>query len=401
MHTEKMSAEESGEPTRQLRVAYFAGTMRAGQDGVTRVLYRLMESLREHSVDGIFISPVIPEPSDQAVPMFCVPSLTFPLYKEYRFAFPGYAHFEDRLRDFKPDLLHINSPCPLGQAAVSYGQRHGIPVVATYHTHFASYAKYYRIRALESVSWTYLRSLYNRCNRTYVPSLPIVRELEEQGIRNLEYLPHGVDNSCFNPGFRSEQWRETHGLRNKKVLLFVGRLVWEKDLKTLMEVYQVLAGRRSDWKLVVVGDGPIRNDLVSGMPEALFLGYQSGRDLSAAYASSDIFVFPSTTETFGNVTLEAMASGIVPICVREGGASGIIRDGINGFVAGPRDPADLVKRIEYLLDHPARRTAMAEQALAFARTQTWDQIFLRLFSSYREVLRSPLHRRARRARKAA
>jgi phosphatidylinositol alpha 1,6-mannosyltransferase len=384
MLLEQDTARGKGRP---LRVAYFAGTLRPGHDGVTRVLYRLMECLKGTDTEAIFFSPVVPDAASQALPMFKVPSVAFPWYRDYRFALPGSAYFQRQLREFRPDLLHINSPCSLGAAAVQYGRRLRIPVVATYHTHFSSYAKYYNLKAIEPAGWNYLRGLYNRCDRTYVPSLPIIQELESRGFRNLEFLPHGVDTSTFHPRFRDEEWRNALDLAGKNVLLFVGRLVWEKDLATLLQTYQILRCGRSDWKLVLVGDGPIRGELQRGMPDARFLGYLSGKALSTAYASSDLLVFPSTTETFGNVTLEAMASGVVPVCVRAGGASGVVRDGENGYLANPRDPVDLAGRIEFLLDHPDRRMAMAESALAFARSQTWDRIFQHLFDSYRLTVR--------------
>jgi phosphatidylinositol alpha 1,6-mannosyltransferase len=383
-----------GGGSRPLRVAYFAGSLRPGHDGVTRVLYRLMESLPENNVDAVFFSPLVPPASFQSpFPIHRVPSVAFPCYSDYRVALPGHAYFQHAVREFMPDLLHINSPCSLGAAAVHYGDRHGIPVVATYHTHFSSYAKYYSLKALEPAGWKYFRSLYNRCALTFVPSLPILRDLEARGFKNLEFLPHGVDTARFNPGFRDEQWRRSIGCPEKKILLFVSRLVWEKDLRTLMEMYRLLTSRRSDWELVVVGDGPAKVEVERGMPEARFPGHLSGGELSTAYASCDVFVFPSTTETFGNVTLEAMASGIVPVCVSEGGASGVVTEGMNGFIVPPRDPHNLARRVEFLLDHPDRREEMGTRAREYARTQTWDVIFRRLFDKCRAIVRAAALRR--------
>ncbi len=299
-----------------MKIAYFAGSMKPGQDGVTRVLYKLIEVLNRRNIENIFFSPIIPEEETLPTKMFEIPSVSFPLYRDYRFPVAVQKTFESRLNEYKPDLLHINSPCPLGFAAVKYGLRHNVPVVATYHTHFASYAKYYKVKALESVSWNYFRIIYNSCEMVYVPSKPILEELRSHGLINLQYIPHGVDNKAFNPSFHSMEWRNKYNVANKKVLLYAGRLVWEKDLKTLADAYKILHEKRSDIKFVLAGDGPVKNDLKTLMPEALFLGYLSGPELSAAFASSDIFVFPSTTETFGNVTLEAMASGIVPVCAK-------------------------------------------------------------------------------------
>ncbi len=370
-----------------LRIAYFAGTMKPGHDGVTRVLYKLIEALEQRNAASVFYSPVIPPPGTTTIEMVEVPSLRIPVYKEYRLAIPGQRHFEDHLRSFRPNLIHINSPCPLGHAALQYGLAHRVPVVATYHTHFPSYAKYYKIRPLTLLGWNYLRRLYNSCDRVYVPSVPILHELAGHGLSGLKILPHGVETDTFHPQFRSGRWKEGLGMGGKFVLLFAGRLVWEKDLATLAQMNTLLSRRRRDFGLVLAGDGPIRRELQQLMPDAVFLGHQEGLSLSTAYASSDIFVFPSSTETFGNVTLEAMASGLAPVCVREGGACGVVQEGVTGLLAQPRDAADLAEKVTFLLDHPGQRAEIADRALRFARLQTWDRIFDELFEDYEEVLR--------------
>jgi glycosyltransferase involved in cell wall biosynthesis len=222
----------------------------------------------------------------------------------------------------------------------------------------------------------------------YVPSMPILKELRDHGLINLQFIPHGVDTEIFNPSYYSDEWRKNYNLADKNVLLFAGRLVWEKDLKTLADAYRILNERRKDIKFVLAGDGPVKSELETLMPEALFLGYLSGTELSTAFASSDIFIFPSTTETFGNVTLEAMASGLVPICVKEGGAYGVIEEGKTGLIANPRDPRNLAEKIEMLLDNTNLRKKMAEACLKYSKEQSWEKIFDKLFSSYEEITQS-------------
>jgi phosphatidylinositol alpha 1,6-mannosyltransferase len=369
-----------------LRVAFFTGTMRRGQDGVTRVLYRTIDALQDHGIASMFFSPILPEAEETGVRMISVPSVVLPWYPDYRIALPGYRAFEADLAQFAPDILHIHSPCPLGCAAVHWGKRNGIPVVATYHTHFASYAKYYKVKALKAFGWNYLRSLYHSCQRLYVPSVPILHELAGRGLTHLSYLPHGVDARTFSPRHRSRSWRNRLSPDGRKVLLYAGRLVWEKDLHTLIDVYKRLRAERTDWVLALAGDGPVRAEMEAAMPGALFLGSLSGEELSAAYASSDILVFPSTTETFGNVVIEGMASGLVPVCAAEGGAGGSIQHGISGFITNPRDAGDIARHVGVLLDDSARLSSMRKAARAYARTQSWEGIFARLFEDYRRVV---------------
>ena len=371
----------------KIKIAYFSGSMKPGQDGVTRVLFRLVDWLNENDIDNIFISSMIPDANEQSTKFFEVPSFPVPFYKEYKFAYPGYKKFDSTLKQFRPDIIHINSPCSLGLAAIKYGEKNNIPVVATYHTHFPSYAKYYNIKQLEFISWNYLRKLYNRCDLVLVPSETIMNELKEHGFKTTKYLPHGIDLNIFNSTHKSSGWKKSLNIQNKKVLLFVGRLVWEKDLRTLTEIYDQLTGLRDDIVFVLVGDGPIRKELEKLMPEALFLGYKSGKELSTIYASSDLFVFPSTTETFGNVVLEAMASGTVPICSNEGGASSSIRNNHNGIICDAKNSFDFSKKILTLINNQTELQRISENCVEYASAQSWDNIFSKQYQHYLDVIK--------------
>ncbi len=360
--------------------------MKPGQDGVTRVLFRLIVWLDKNNIDNIFISSKIPEEKKQLTKFFEVPSFAVPFYKEYKLAYPGYKNFEHIMKEFNPDIIHINSPCSLGFAAVKYGVKNNIPVVATYHTHFPSYAKYYKMKLFEFIGWSYLRKLYNKCDRVFVPSINIMDELIKHGFKTTEYLPHGIDLNLFNRSYKSPEWKSSLKIQDKKVLLYVGRLVWEKDLRTLAEIYDHLTGLRDDVVFVLVGDGPIRKELEKLMPKALFLGYKSSEELSTIYASSDLFVFPSTTETFGNVVLEAMASGTVPVCSDEGGASSSIKDNQNGIICKAKNSFDYSKKIIKLLNNSSELLRMSDNCVNYASTQTWENIFSNQYQGYLDVI---------------
>lgn len=372
----------------KIKVAYFNGTMKPGQDGVTRVLFRLIDWLNEKNIDNIFIASQIPDANEQLTKFIEVPSFPVPFYKEYKLAYRSTRIFEKVLKEFNPDIIHINSPCSLGLAAIKYAKKNNIPVVATYHTHFPSYAKYYNIKQLEFISWNYLRKFYNKCDRVFVPSETIMNELIKHGFETTKYLPHGIDLNLFNKSFKSSGWKKSLNIQDKKVMLFVGRLVWEKDLFTLTEIYDHITGLRDDVVFVLVGDGPIRNELKKLMPKALFPGFKSGEELSKIYASSDLFVFPSTTETFGNVVLEAMASGIVPICSDEGGASSSIKNNYNGILCEAKNSFDFSKKIISLLNNPSELFRISNNCVSYANTQTWENIFSIQYQEYLDVIKN-------------
>jgi phosphatidylinositol alpha 1,6-mannosyltransferase len=370
-----------------VRIAFFAGTMRPDHDGVTRVLYRYCRGLEQRGHEVACFSPITPRAEEAPAPTYPVPSFAFPFYTDYRVSLPSYRPFLRPLRRFRPDVLHIHTPCPLGFAAVTCGARLGIPTLATYHTHFESYAKFYPIPFITRPGWAYLRWVYGHCRRLLVPSAPILEVLRRRGLTNLHHLPHGVDADRFHPRFRSTSWRAANGLEGRVGVLYAGRLVWEKDLETLAGAYSLLSGRE-DLVFALAGEGPKRDVLAARMPNARFLGHRTGSALSTVFASADLFVLPSTTETFGNVTLEAMASGIPAICVNEGGAPTNVRDGVTGLIAEPRDPASLARAIERLAGDAGLRERMGWEALRYARRQSWERILDRLVDHYEVVLQA-------------
>jgi len=370
-----------------MRIAYFNANLKVGQDGVTSVVYKMIEGALARNHEVIAITCTLPG-GEPPIPMFKVPSVVLPMQRNYRIAVPGYLSFAKCFREFQPDIMHINSPCTLGFGAVKYAKEFNVPIVATYHTHFPKYPRYYNLTKLEKITWKLLRSFYNNVDRTFVPTRPILTELNEHEIRGLDYLPNGVDTRLFNPLRRSEQWRKRFGGGEKPIILFVSRLVWEKDLAVLADMYCILRKRRDDFEMVIVGEGHAREELREMMPGAHFLGYQTGTPLAESFASADIFVFPSTTETFGLVTLEAMASGLPPVAAKVGGAVEIIEENKSGLFAAPLNAEDLAEKVNYLLDHPVYRMAIANQAVKRAQHYEWTRILDKLFASYADVLSS-------------
>lgn len=380
-----------------MRIAFFNASLIEEQDGVTRVLYKFIKSARQRGIETMAFGAALPPDHHRILKMVKVRSIKFPLHKAYPLALPDQTKIADELDRFNPSIIHINSPCPLGFAAMKYSRKNGIPIVATYHTHFPAYLRYYKLKGFKNIVWNLMRELYNNIDRTFVPTEGILKELKSHGIRHLTHLPNGIDTSEFNPSHFSADWRDKVNGRDKKVLLFVSRLVWEKNIEVLAKAYNILRNKRDDFSMVVVGDGHARFELERRMKEAYFLGFQKGKDLQTAYSSSDIFLFPSTTETFGLVTAEAMASGLVPVAAKAGGAPGIIDDGINGILVQPDSSNELAEKVELLLDNNQLRRNMSKNGIIKANSFDWELILHNLFKHYEDVIKRVSLRKLMRA----
>jgi glycosyltransferase involved in cell wall biosynthesis len=318
------------------------------------------------------------------------PSIRMPLpgRSEYRFStgFPRY--LQDDVLQFNPDIFHIATPDLLGIRAMKFAQKHDIPVVSSYHTHFSSYLDYYHLGALEGWLWNYLRGFYSQCEQVYVPSESMADVLRQHGIDDNLYLwERGVDTSLFNPKRRSMAWRRELGIGDDEVVVsFISRLVWEKGLDVFADVLAEMKGRGVPHRSLIVGDGPARAELEERLPDSLFLGHLKGEALATAYASSDVFFFPSETETFGNVTLEAMASGLPAVCANATGSRSLIEDGVTGFLAEPRNTDAFLEPVARLvLDSEIRRN-MGRLALKRAKGFDWPVILARMNGYYNELL---------------
>jgi phosphatidylinositol alpha 1,6-mannosyltransferase len=378
-----------------MRIAYFTESLFPLVDGVSRTLARLFETLLRQRVDFRVFSPFVP-PEEVAWRdrVEGVRYLRFPPYPDYRVSVPFGRRIARGLDEFAPDLVHVVSPTPLAYRAQRLAADRGIPIVGSFHTHFVSYFKYYGVRPLEPVGWRLLRGFYRRCERVYAPSESIRRELASHGMERVEIWSRGIDLSGFSPDHRDIGTRRMAGADEKTpLLLMVSRLVKEKDLADLFLIDQILRARGVRFALALVGDGPMRGELQRGLPHATFAGHQSGVDLARWYASADAFVFPSTTETLGNVALEALASGLPAVVSDRGGPQDLIVDGENGYVAPANDPAAFADRLQPLLEDSALREAMGRRARASAASRDWEEINGALLNSYRRVVEARTERR--------
>ncbi len=369
------------------RVVHFCGTIERNKDGVTRVLSKIHDYNVDQAIASLFVTASADENSE--MPHITVTGIDIPHYDGYKLSITParIIHRELRQEQFQPSLVHLHSPCTLGRAGQKISKWLDIPCVATYHTDFPSYLKYHGVSHLEQPLRVFLRRFYNRCYATLVPSQSLSRSLRESGIENIHYIPHGVDNLFFHPNFRSQAWRDAMLGANsdKKIILYVGRLVWEKNLKFLAELVSDISGERTDTQVVIVGTGPAENTLRAMMPKAIFLGLKSGYDLSEIYASSDIFLFPSDTETFGNVTLEALASGLPCVVADAGGSSDLVCHGATGFVICSQQRNDWKAALKMLLDDAPKRKSIANAAFEQAQNYRWENILAQMQTLYTGV----------------
>ena len=373
---------------RGMRIAFFTGAYNHIADGVSLTLNRLVAFLvREGAIVRIY-APTARVPALQhAGTLVPVPSVSAPGRPEYRISLGTGWSAHENLTEFDPHLFHIATPDLLGLAALRMARTSGTPVVASYHTHFASYLKYYRLDVLEAATWKYLRWFYRQCRAVYVPSKSMIDVLRIHGIDgNLRLWPRGVDSSLFTPARRSDQWRQSFGIDSATpVITFVSRLVQEKGLDIVVDVLRRLRDKGIAHKPVLVGDGPERSGLEASIPEAVFTGHLTGDALATAYASSDIFLFPSDTETFGNVTLEALSSGLPAVVANATGSNDLVENGMNGFLAQPRNAASFFEHVERLVLDPDLRQEIGMRARAGAQAYDWDYVLAQMIAYYEEI----------------
>jgi phosphatidylinositol alpha 1,6-mannosyltransferase len=370
-----------------MRVALVTSSYNFIRDGVALTLNRLVGYLEAQGVEVLVFAPVAPTPAfahkGTIVP---VPSIPMPGRPEYRIALGLGRAAKQALHDFQPDIVHIAVPDLLGQAALRFAQAQGIPAVATYHTRYETYLRHYWYLApLESWLTRTLRRFYGACREVYVPSDSTREALLADGLRdNFKPWPRGIDTVRFNPDKRSAAWRAELGIgTDELVILHVSRLVREKRLDTLTAALKRITVPH---KVVIVGDGPDRGLAEKELPDAIFTGFQGGEALATAYASSDIFVFPSDSESFGNVTLEAMASGLPCVCADATGSRSLVVAGQTGFLAHADDVDEFARHITALGADPALRTAMGQAGQARALTFSWYETLARMLGYYKALV---------------
>ncbi|UZK70747.1 glycosyltransferase family 1 protein [Sphingomonas sp. S1-29] len=372
-----------------LRVALFSGNYNYVRDGANQALNLLAGHLLRAGVTLRVYSPTVPQPAFEPTgELIGVPAFAFPGRGEYRLGLGLPKAIRRDLEAFAPDIVHVSVPDITGHRVVSWARENGVPSLASLHTRFETYPRYYKAAFLEPLAVKLSKRFYNRVDHVVVPGDGMRDLLREWGVTTpIDIWSRGVNHARFNPGMRSLEWRRGLGIADDEVAVsFLGRLVLEKGLDIFADVVRELERRGVRHRVLVIGEGPAHDWFAKQVPSAVFAGFQSGDDLGRAVASMDVFFNPSVTETFGNVTLEAMAAGVPVVAARATGAVGLVDPGVTGALVEPRDVGAYADAIEhYCRDDAARRTAGAA-GHAKAQGYQWDRINQVVLDAYLETI---------------
>jgi glycosyltransferase involved in cell wall biosynthesis len=368
-----------------MRVALFTETFLPKIDGIVTVTCLLLDHLTKRGIETAIVAPGRGIARYNQTQVIGVPNIPFPLYPEIRVGPPTPGTYS-ALKAFRPDIAHFIHPILIGIPGMLMARRIGIPSVASFHLDVARIAQHYRMGFVAPFTDLMTRIVFNAADASLAPSRRILDDMQRIGVNDVRLWKRGVDAGKFNPRHRSDAMREqlSGGNPGDTLLLYVGRVSAEKQVDQLRAVLERVPGTR----LAIVGDGPARAQFerhFAGTP-AHFIGYLKGQALSEAYASADIFVFPSALETFGLVVVEAMAAGLPVVSSRVGGVRDIVQEGVTGYTFDVNDIEGMVAGVARIASSRARIAEMGRAARAFAETQTWDAMMDEVIALYDELI---------------
>lgn len=368
---------------KKTKVVFFAEILVEEHDGATRTMFQLIRRIAHADFEFLFICGVGPD-TIYGFECMRLPTLTLPINKTYKMVLPALAanSLRQKLNTFNPDVVHIATPALLGEFAVKYARQRGLPVISIYHTHFISYVDYYLKKAPFLVDFAKAkmisgqRAFYNQCDTIYVPSESMMTELSSIGIEayRMKLWKRGIDTQLFSPAKRNRDMMRKLTGNNYPVILFASRLVWEKNLETLFGIYDGLKEKNIKFNLIIAGDGIARKACEARMPDAIFTGKADHANLSVLYASADVFLFPSVSETYGNVVLEAMASGLPCVIADGGGSRDFIEQGVNGFCCSAYMISDYISKLELLMADEHLQQQFRAKGVSYSKTFGWDEL---------------------------
>jgi glycosyltransferase involved in cell wall biosynthesis len=380
----------SSAPYADLRIALFSGNYNYVRDGANQALNRLVGYLLRQGAQVRVYSPVVEHPAFPPTgDLVNLSSFAVPGRAEYRIPTHLSRKVRRDLAQFAPNVVHVSSPDPGAHRAVSWARARHLPILASVHTRFETYPRYYNLAFIEPLVEALLRRFYRRCDALVAPSESMAQVLREQRMNyDIDIWSRGVDREIFDPARRDMAWRRQLGIADDEVVVgFFSRLVMEKGLDVFSDAIDELRRRGVAHRVLIVGDGPARDWFGSRLPDAIFAGFQSGDNLARAVASMDVLFFPSITETFGNVTLEAMASGLPVVVAAATGSESLVYDNRSGRLIRPGAIREYADALEAYIADPALRAAHGAAGEARSREFSWDRINQVVADTYLRLIR--------------
>jgi glycosyltransferase involved in cell wall biosynthesis len=374
-----------------LRIALVTETFPPEVNGVAMTWGNLVHGLFQR---GHRVQIVRPRQADEAAArslagtdQVLAKGIPIPNYPDLRFGLLSEKHLLQLWRQKRPDVVHVVTEGPLGWRAITAARKLQLPVTSSFHTNFHQYSHHYGIGLLKLSIEAYLRKFHNRTLATMAPTQAMVHALQRRGFRNVSVLSRGVALEQFAPAQRSMDLRKAWGAADSDVVaLYVGRLAKEKNAGVVLNAFAAIQARLPSAKLVIVGHGPLRRPLAEACPQAIFTGIKTGQELAACYASSDLFLFPSLTETFGNVVPEALASGLAVVSYACAAAADPITPDHNGVLVAPGEELQFVNAAVAIATEHDKRHALRQHAPASVAHMSWPAVTDSLIGTLRAVV---------------
>lgn len=377
-----------------LRIALFSGNYNYVRDGANQALNRLVDYLLRQGAQVRVYSPKVDKPAFPATgTLIGIPAIPVPGRAEYRVPVALSPRVRRDLARFAPHVVHVSSPDLAAHRAVSWARARKLPVLASVHTRFETYLRYYNMAWLEPAMVAVLRRFYRRCDALVAPSESMAQVLRQQRMNyDIGIWSRGVDRTIFNPELRSLEWRRSLGIADDEVVVGIfSRLVMEKGLDVFSDAIDELKAKLKDgstkFRILVIGEGPAREWLENRLPDAVFAGFLAGQELGRGVASMDVLFFPSVTETFGNVTLEAMACGLPVVASAATGSQSLVDDHVSGRLIAPGAVHQFAEALRAYVENPALRAAHGAAGEARAREFSWDKINQAVAATYVRLVR--------------
>ncbi|AOP32739.1 glycoside hydrolase [Leptospira tipperaryensis] len=385
-------------PKRNFRIAFVTETYHPEINGVAKTLYRMVNDLVDRGNDVLLFRPRQglrdQNNTRERYREVLMAGCRIPMYSDMRFGFPAKRILKRHFKKEKPDVVHVVTEGPLGWSAVRAAKELGIPVVSDFRTNFHSYAQYYKVGFAGKIVEKYLRNLHNKTKITLTPSQDVVEKLIKQGYDNVQVVSRGIDAELFHPSKRDPILRKEWDVsKDQLVVLYVGRIAAEKNIELSIQAFRKIQENNSNAKMVLVGEGPLKESLQKKNPDLIFAGLKKGEELAKYFASGDLFLFPSMTETFGNVVLEAMASGIALVAYQYAAAGSYLEHGSSAFLPAFGKEQEFIDMSCFLSNQTVLRKKMAVKARKKALDCSWNKVAESLESIYSEYSISLIHKR--------